>query len=938
MEKINFSVEEELIVPKKSFWKRLFSVNNKFFSILIGLVFAGVFCTSIYVYATYGIDEPYPIGNTLNPSCTPGASNCTVTPIATYSYTSDFTGSSSFTTTAAIHNKASNSKHYFGASDNASIYYDGSNLILDPAESGAGKVNIGGIYTLPIVTGSSGQALITNGAGVASWGSDFGSAALTTTGTGTFGIGRFTTGIKDNAGTPLLSMDPGARKLYATDGTTLMMDYSNSQGTSTAINVLLGGAGNSMLTAEGSPVLTGDDNFFVGYQAGKLSTIAYNNVFIGSDAGLQNNGHGNNFLGWSAASFNTTGSNSNVFGHQAGKYNVGDGNNFFGYQAGFGNVNVTSTGTNNNFFGYQAGHDTTTGSSNTFMGAYSGYSNSTGLNNIFMGDWSGTYNTIGSHDVFIGYDAGYTNITGSNNIAIGREAGYSNSSGSGDVFIGPYAGKYETASNAFYVDNQDRTNTAGDKAKALLYGTFATTAAGQSLTVNGNTNFSNGFTTLNYGTSAPSLTTNGQVAVAYVGSSNRLYWYSNGGAHYVNATAGFEIPGFETSDPISGEKIEVGDIVLGMVNKNMGDESTAEESSLHGVWVKWDSVKAQLLAEARGELSKTGTWGTGSVASVSTETLSDKLMNVLTSFGVSLKDGVMNVGELVTDKFTARVARVERLEMVDSNTGEVYCTWVEKGEMMKARGDCGSIKPNTNIVRTSTSVETMVQMTTQSQQASQRSQTSAQVAQKAAQESQQAAVQAEESKEKAMAAADIIENIALKVQPMALNVTSVATIPDINVGLGTSRESLPLPTVVSVVLSDESTQELGVTWDNGNPEYNQDTEGTYVFSGTLTLAEGIGNENNVTAVVNVAVASPVATATIGNLIQKSAAGLINSMAEFIKDVFGATFKRVSSLQVFKKATAGLIQNSEALKENVLSPTTESFTAGLVAPIKRLLDR
>ena len=46
------------------------------------------------------------------------------------------------------------------------------------------------------------------------------------------------------------------------------------------------------------------------------------------------------------------------------------------------------------------------------------------------------------------------------------------------------AGRYELGSNAFYVDNQNRTNTAGDKAGALLYGTFNETAASQTLTIN----------------------------------------------------------------------------------------------------------------------------------------------------------------------------------------------------------------------------------------------------------------------------------------------------------------------------------------------------------------------------------------------------------------------------------------------------------------------
>jgi hypothetical protein len=46
------------------------------------------------------------------------------------------------------------------------------------------------------------------------------------------------------------------------------------------------------------------------------------------------------------------------------------------------------------------------------------------------------------------------------------------------------AGYYETGSNAFYVDNQDRTNTAGDKAKSLMYGVFNAATSSQTLKVN----------------------------------------------------------------------------------------------------------------------------------------------------------------------------------------------------------------------------------------------------------------------------------------------------------------------------------------------------------------------------------------------------------------------------------------------------------------------
>jgi hypothetical protein len=74
------------------------------------------------------------------------------------------------------------------------------------------------------------------------------------------------------------------------------------------------------------------------------------------------------------------------------------------------------------------------------------------------------------------------NATGNYNTAVGSEALMS--AGGGCVAIGNFAGTYETGANAFYVNNQNRTNTAGDKASSLMYGTFNATASSQTLVVN----------------------------------------------------------------------------------------------------------------------------------------------------------------------------------------------------------------------------------------------------------------------------------------------------------------------------------------------------------------------------------------------------------------------------------------------------------------------
>ena len=74
------------------------------------------------------------------------------------------------------------------------------------------------------------------------------------------------------------------------------------------------------------------------------------------------------------------------------------------------------------------------------------------------------------------------NATGGSNTAIGDQALLS--AAGGCVAIGKFAGTYEINANAFYVNNQDRTNTARDQASSLMYGTFNATASSQTLKVN----------------------------------------------------------------------------------------------------------------------------------------------------------------------------------------------------------------------------------------------------------------------------------------------------------------------------------------------------------------------------------------------------------------------------------------------------------------------
>jgi hypothetical protein len=148
-----------------------------------------------------------------------------------------------------------------------------------------------------------------------------------------------------------------------------------------------------------------------------------------------------------------------------------------------------TTGGGNTANGGVALYSNTTGNNNNASGYSTLQSNTTGYNNSADGSYALQSNTTGIYNTANGSAALWYNVTGNGDTANGSLALQSNVMGNGNTAFGFSAGRYETGSNAFYVNNVDQATTAGDKAYSLLYGTFSGVAgstAGQSLTVNGN--------------------------------------------------------------------------------------------------------------------------------------------------------------------------------------------------------------------------------------------------------------------------------------------------------------------------------------------------------------------------------------------------------------------------------------------------------------------
>ncbi|MBI2356263.1 MAG: hypothetical protein HYV13_03620, partial [Candidatus Doudnabacteria bacterium] len=63
-------------------------------------------------------------------------------------------------------------------------------------------------------------------------------------------------------------------------------------------------------------------------------------------------------------------------------------------------------------------------------------------------------------------------------------------------------------------------------------------------------------------------------------------------------------------------------------------------------------------------------------------------INVKAIASISGKWSIDENGNIVAVSITAEKARLNKLEMVDQGTGEIYCTWIEFGEWLKVAGEC----------------------------------------------------------------------------------------------------------------------------------------------------------------------------------------------------------------------------------------------------------
>jgi hypothetical protein len=229
-------------------------------------------------------------------------------------------------------------------------------------------------------------------------------------------------------------------------------------------------------------------NIGLGFNTLTNRTTGLNLTAIGSSVLSSNTtGNDNTAIGGNALSSNTTGNDNVAIGTSAmvnnisGSFNVALGGNTLQNNLASVNIAIGSSALRNN----------TTGDLNTAIGRLSLTNNTTGGANTAIGATSLQSLTIGSNNIAFGYDSQYFNQSGSNNISIGNSGLINNVSGSGNISIGNNAGRFETGSDAFYLDNQNRGSLNAMRSGSLLYGTFSADASTQTLQINAATDIRN---------------------------------------------------------------------------------------------------------------------------------------------------------------------------------------------------------------------------------------------------------------------------------------------------------------------------------------------------------------------------------------------------------------------------------------------------------------
>lgn len=147
---------------------------------------------------------------------------------------------------------------------------------------------------------------------------------------------------------------------------------------------------------------------------------------------------------------------------------------------------------------------------------------------------------------------------------------------------------------------------------------------------------------------------------------------------------------------------------------------------------------------------------------------------------------------------------------------------------------------------------------------------------------------------------NLILNVSMTLAPEVLNIVSITAPAPIKSVIGTPFENLNLPTSLEVLLSDQSTNQLNISWAEGT--YNPNATGVYTLTGTPILTAGIANPDNITTSIQV---------SLVNLLPRIVENFNNVSTNQLPSGWSGTFYVIAS---------GGIDNSRRLSRNLFGST------------------
>jgi hypothetical protein len=131
-----------------------------------------------------------------------------------------------------------------------------------------------------------------------------------------------------------------------------------------------------------------------------------------------------------------------------------------------------------------------------------------------------------------------------------------------------------------------------------------------------------------------------------------------------------------------------------------GEYEQYNRNYLEAVMMKAIQELNDKIKEINLAINNNGSAGDGDTGVISPISLLEQFI----SLGIKIKGGVVwfkelavekiTANEFVAEKITANIIRTDKIEMIDRVSGDVYCSWVEGGELKRVRGECSTIQFN----------------------------------------------------------------------------------------------------------------------------------------------------------------------------------------------------------------------------------------------------